>query len=70
LSVNVGVPPATVTALLILSVSVTVLPAFRSPVEGESAIELSVGRDELVVGPDELSVGPDPDDAAEKPASM
>ena len=43
LSVNVGVPPATVTAELRLSVSVTVFPAFRSPVEGDSTTEFKVG---------------------------
>ena len=32
LRVSVGVPPATVTASLRLSVSVTILPASRSPV--------------------------------------
>ena len=43
LSVSVGVPLATVTASLRLSVSVTVLPVSRSPLEDESAIELIVG---------------------------
>ena len=36
LRVSVGVPPATVTASLRLSVSVTVLPALRSPLAGDS----------------------------------
>ena len=36
LSVSVGVPPATVTASLRLSVSVTVLPALRSPLAADS----------------------------------
>ena len=36
-------PPATITAALKLSVSVTILPAFRSPVTGDSIIELSFG---------------------------
>ena len=45
LSVSVGVPPAvlTVAASLRLSVNVTVLPASRSPLDGDSAIELIVG---------------------------
>ena len=36
LRVSVGVPPATVTTSLRFSVSVTVLPALRSPLEGDS----------------------------------
>ena len=43
LSVSVGVPPATVTASLMVSVSVTTLPALRSPLEGVSAIAATVG---------------------------
>ena len=43
LSVSVGVPPAMVTASLILSVKVTVRPAFRRPFDGDSVIEASVG---------------------------
>ena len=35
LRVSVGVPPATVTASLMLSVSVTVSPALRSPLAGD-----------------------------------
>ena len=37
LRVSVGVPPATVTASLRFRVSVTVLPALRSPLAGDSA---------------------------------
>src|SRR6202051_2573494 len=43
LSVSVGVPAATVTAPLKLSVSVTVFPAFKSPVEGDSTSEIGDG---------------------------
>ena len=45
LSASVGVPPVvlTVTFPLMVSVSVTVLPAPRSPLEGDSVIELIVG---------------------------
>ena len=45
LSVSVGVPPAvlTVTLSLILSVSVTVLPALRSPLAGDSTTDDTVG---------------------------
>ena len=43
LSVSVGVPPATVTASLRFSVSVTVLPASRSPLEGDSTSDEMVG---------------------------
>ena len=45
LSVSVGVPPVvlTVTASLVVRVKVTVLPALRSPLDGDSAIALIVG---------------------------
>ena len=45
LSVSVGVPPAvlTVTGSVVVSVKVTVLPASRSALEGDSAIALMVG---------------------------
>ena len=43
LRVSVGVPPVTVTASLRLSVSVTVLPALRSPLAGDSVSEEIVG---------------------------
>ena len=43
LRVSVGVPPATVTASFRFSVSVTVLPALRSPLAGDSTIEDTVG---------------------------
>ena len=47
-SISVGVPPATVTASLMLSVSVTMLPIVRSPVPlvipaPEVAIDATVG---------------------------
>ncbi len=51
MSVSVGVPPATVTAELRLSVSGTVLPALRSPLEGDSAIELITGVVVSICGP-------------------
>ena len=51
LRVSVGVPPATVAASLRLSVSVTVLPAFRSPLEGDSTIELITGVVVSICGP-------------------
>ena len=68
LRVSVGVPPATVTASLMLSVKVTVLPAFRWPFAGVSAIELSVGvfvsicsvPDGLVTAPVRFAVAPAP----------
>ena len=43
LSVSVGVPPATVTASLIASVSATVLPSTSVPVAGESVTPVTVG---------------------------
>ena len=45
LRVSVGVPPATVTASLRFSVRVTVLPALRSPLAGDSTSEEIVGVD-------------------------
>ena len=51
LRVSVGVPPATVTASLRLSVSVTVLPALRSPLEGDSTIEEIIGVVVSICGP-------------------
>ena len=66
LSVSVGVPPATVTASLRLSVSVTVLPASRSPLEGDSAIELITGVVVSICGP--LWVRPLSDRLAALPA--
>ena len=50
-SVSVGVPPATVTASLKFSVSVTVLPASRSPLEGDSVSEEIVGVVVSICGP-------------------
>ena len=45
LRVSVGVPPVvlTVAASVRLSVTVTVLPASRSPLDGDSEMELMVG---------------------------
>jgi len=43
LRVSVGTPPATVTTSFRPSVSVTVFPTFRSPVEGDSEIERKIG---------------------------
>ena len=45
LKVSVGVPPVvlTVTTSLMVSEVVTVLPALRSPLEGDSAIDDTVG---------------------------
>ena len=51
LSVSVGVPPATVTASLMSSVIVTVLPALRSPLEGDSSDEVIVGVVVSICGP-------------------
>jgi len=48
-SIRGGVPPATVTTPLRLSVSVIVFPAFRSPVAGDSTIEV-VSTIEVIVG--------------------
>ena len=39
----VGVPPATVTASLIFSVSVTTSPTLRLPLEGDSDSDVTVG---------------------------
>ena len=44
-------PPATVTASLRLSVSVTVLPALRSPLEGDSTSDETVGVVVSICGP-------------------
>ena len=52
LSVSVGVPPGvTVTASLVSSVSVTVLPASRSPLEGLSTSDEIVGVVVSICGP-------------------
>ena len=64
LSVNVGVPPATVTASLIVRVKVTTWPAFRSPLplvipEPDVATDITVGADTVVVGADGVVVGAD-----------
>ena len=44
-------PPATVTASLKISVSVTVLPTLRSPLAGDSTIELITGAIVSICGP-------------------
>ena len=66
LRVSVGVPPATVTASLRLSVSVTVLPALRSPLAGNSASDEIVGVVVSICGP--LWVRPVSDRLAALPA--
>ena len=67
LRVSVGVPPATVTASLRLSVSVTVLPALRSPLAGDSinrgdgrrrGVDLQSGR--VAAAPARLAALPAP----------
>jgi len=61
LSVNVGIPPATVTASLIVRVKVTTCPAFRSPLplvipEPDVPRDITVGVDTVV---DDTTVGAD-----------
>ena len=69
LSASVGVPPAvlTVTFSLMVMVYVTVLPALRSPLEGDSAIDEITGAVVSICGPvwvrpvsDRLAVLPAP----------
>ena len=66
LSVSVGVPPATVTASFRLSVKVTVLPALRSPLAGDSASDEIVGVVVSICGP--LWVRPESERLAALPA--
>ena len=66
LRVSVGVPPVTVTASFRLSVNVTVLPALRSPLDGDSAIEVMVGVMVSICGP--LWVRPESERLAALPA--
>ena len=70
LSVSVGVPPATVTASLKFIVRVTVLPASRSPLEGDSTTDDTVGPVEAVAATTASMMPPfSPEDAvATKPA--
>ena len=66
LRVRVGVPPATVTASLILRVRVTVLPALRSPLAGNSTSDEMVGVVVSICGP--LWVRPERERLAALPA--
>ena len=68
LSVSVGLPPVvlTVTLSLMPSVSVITLPALKSPLEGESVIELIAGLVVSICGP--LWVRPESDRLAALPA--
>ena len=66
LRVSVGVPPATVTASLRFSVRVTVLPASRSPLEGDSTSDDIAGVVVSICGP--LWVRPLSDRLAALPA--
>ena len=61
LSVSVGVPPVvlTVTASVVVRVKVTVLPASRSPLDGDSAIALIVGVVVSTMTPVNVSGRPD-----------
>ena len=66
LSVSVGVPPATVTASLRFSVSVTVLPALRSPLAVTPTSDAMVGVVVSICGP--LWVRPESERLAALPA--
>ena len=68
LRVSVGVPPLTVTASLRLSVSVTVLPALRSPLAGDSVSDEMVGVVVSICGP--LWVRPVSERLAALPAAV
>ena len=68
LSVSVGVPPMvlTITTSLMLSVIVTILPALRSPLAGDSAKRRMVGVVVSICGP--LWVRPESERLAALPA--